>query len=390
MDTNFLTTVADVLGVDTAALDRASNSASVVSWDSVRHWDLISTLEASYEVDFTMDEAAGFEHLGHLHDALVTRGVLQGTGSLSDEGDFPLVVEAFEHVTGRYDFLRRGLEESWRADGRTWLADAERVLSLLRRQAGDTRAGFLEALDGYVHLSLEYLKLQAELRRTGRYHFSSFEQARQAVYDNPAVMDRYYLHGVLASTVFWRNHYQVLRAFRDAFVARQREGSGLNVEVGTGHGLFTSLLLEHCPGWRTVGIDLSASSRAYTKRTLGFHGHAPERWAIQAGNIHDLPFQDGALDGLVCGEVLEHLEDPGAALQELRRVVKPSGRAWMTTAIYAANLDHIHLFRTVEEVRELVAEAGWQLETERIVSNDGTAWEQGMRDVPFSYAGILR
>ncbi len=389
MNPTFLDHVADVLDVDPSALDRASNSANIASWDSVRHWDLVATLEAIYGVDFTMDEAATFERLGQIHDALVARECIEGTRSIEDQADFPLVVEAFRHLTGRYDFLRRGFEESWRADGRRWLEDAERVLALLRHQAGDTRTGYLEALDGYVHLSLEYLKLQAELRRTGRYHFSTFEQARQAVYDNPAVMDRYYLHGVLASSVLWRNHYQVLRAYRDVFLARQAEGGGLNVEVGTGHGLFASLLLEHCPRWRTVGVDLSASSRAYTARTLEHHGHPPERWEIREGDIHRLPFADDQVDGLVCGEVLEHLEDPAAALRELRRVVRPGGRAWMTTAIYAANLDHIHLFRTVEEVRELVSASGWRLQTERIVPIDGTAWAPGTRDVPFSYAAVL-
>jgi len=46
--------------------------------------------------------------------------------------------------------------------------------------------------------------------------------------------------------------------------------------------------------------------------------------------IGDLPLDDAAFDCVICSEVIEHLDDPVAALAELRRVLKPGRRAWVT------------------------------------------------------------
>ena len=43
------------------------------------------------------------------------------------------------------------------------------------------------------------------------------------------------------------------------------------------------------------------------------------------GNIHQLPVSDGAVDAVVCQAVLEHIEDVDTALDELSRVLGPSG-----------------------------------------------------------------
>jgi SAM-dependent methyltransferase len=40
---------------------------------------------------------------------------------------------------------------------------------------------------------------------------------------------------------------------------------------------------------------------------------------------HDLPFRDGAVDGVVVQAVLEHVADPWRCVEEIHRVLKPSG-----------------------------------------------------------------
>ncbi|MFC1734042.1 class I SAM-dependent methyltransferase [candidate division KSB1 bacterium] len=43
------------------------------------------------------------------------------------------------------------------------------------------------------------------------------------------------------------------------------------------------------------------------------------------GDIHDLPFDDNSQDSIICNAVLEHVENPIKASQEMYRVLKPKG-----------------------------------------------------------------
>ena len=77
---------------------------------------------------------------------------------------------------------------------------------------------------------------------------------------------------------------------------------------------------------------------------------------------HDLPFQDGAFDGVIVQAVLEHVVDPFRCVAEIHRVLKPSGLVYAATPfmqqVHAGRYDftrfthlgHRRLFRRFEEV----------------------------------------
>jgi SAM-dependent methyltransferase len=64
-----------------------------------------------------------------------------------------------------------------------------------------------------------------------------------------------------------------------------------------------------------VGIDISQAA-------LDRHHGLDERIV---GDIERYPFESGEFDLVVCHDVLEHLDDPVAALRNLARAVKPGG-----------------------------------------------------------------
>lgn len=46
-------------------------------------------------------------------------------------------------------------------------------------------------------------------------------------------------------------------------------------------------------------------------------------------DIHDMPFEDGSFDAVVCISILEHVPYPLKAIGELKRVLKPGGKIWI-------------------------------------------------------------
>ncbi|NOZ70018.1 MAG: class I SAM-dependent methyltransferase [Deferribacteres bacterium] len=44
----------------------------------------------------------------------------------------------------------------------------------------------------------------------------------------------------------------------------------------------------------------------------------------------NMPFPDNLFDSVICSEVLEHLKEPAVALEEIRRVLRPGGIAYIT------------------------------------------------------------
>lgn len=67
------------------------------------------------------------------------------------------------------------------------------------------------------------------------------------------------------------------------------------------------------------GFDFAASNvKVATRRLAG-------RAEIKQGSIYEIPFESGSMDGAICLEVLEHIEDDKKAVKEIARVLKPGG-----------------------------------------------------------------
>jgi hypothetical protein len=80
-----------------------------------------------------------------------------------------------------------------------------------------------------------------------------------------------YMNGLLASQVWWQNHTEVLRFFRDTFIAGNPDAF-THLEVGPGHGLFLHLAALSPKCRVATGWDISEASLVGTRaavETLG-------------------------------------------------------------------------------------------------------------------------
>jgi SAM-dependent methyltransferase len=88
-------------------------------------------------------------------------------------------------------------------------------------------------------------------------------------------------------------------------------------------------------GARVVAFDYAEGELKEVRNTFSAMvdahdvGPASLTGAVQGDGIH-LPFADGAFDRVIASEVLEHITDDQAALDELARVLRPGGSLAVT------------------------------------------------------------
>jgi ubiquinone/menaquinone biosynthesis C-methylase UbiE len=102
-------------------------------------------------------------------------------------------------------------------------------------------------------------------------------------------------------------------------------GPGHVLDWGCGWGQVTALLREH--GVETTAFDYRQGLQAPTTEPLE---RFPEIEAYLSPDPVRLPFEDGTFDTVLSCGVLEHVENPDASLDEIRRVLRPGGIFYVT------------------------------------------------------------
>ena len=86
----FADIVASVLEVDPADVTDAAGPHSLPTWTSLRHLQLVVTLEESYGVSFSYAEIRDLKSIGDVHAALLAKGVTT-VGRTGKENGSPVV-----------------------------------------------------------------------------------------------------------------------------------------------------------------------------------------------------------------------------------------------------------------------------------------------------------
>ena len=171
-----------------------------------------------------------------------------------------------------------------------------------------------------------------------------------------------------------------LHALNDArvpYFLSQLPRKGRILDIGCGGGILTEPLARKSEELRMTGLDLSPHSIATARM------HAAESGlniSYIEGSAYQLPFPDASFDGIVCSDVVEHLDDLGKWADEVVRVLKPSGiivfdtinRSWLSWALAIQLLQellgtpprgtHDHrMFITPAEFRKLLELRGMSL-----------------------------
>ena len=112
-----------------------------------------------------------------------------------------------------------------------------------------------------------------------------------------------------------------------------RPGQSL-LDIGCGPGTITADLAELVTPGQAVGLD--ASSEVIAQAEAYSQGRGVPNLRFEVGDLFALRFDEATFDVVHAHQVLQHLADPGGALVELRRVLRPGGVLAVRDSDYGA------------------------------------------------------
>jgi SAM-dependent methyltransferase len=127
------------------------------------------------------------------------------------------------------------------------------------------------------------------------------------------------------------------------------------LEIGPGTGYYSLDVAAQLDGGKLSIFDIQQEFLDHTVRAGEGRGLA--NIEPRAGDARQLPYADETFDAAYLVTVLGEIPDQGAALAELRRVLKPAGRLVVGETFVGD--PHVVTFRALGE---RAAEAGFQLE----------------------------
>lgn len=225
---------------------------------------------------------------------------------------------------------------------------------------------YTKRLAKLIAINVEFLRLQALLEKTGKYFYSSFAEVKEQVFNSSRATETdgvYYLWGLYFSEIFWVTHHRLFNFFLKEFVARApANGSCLDAPVGS--GIFLSNFLAVNKDWRGVGVDLSDTAIDFAGQIFGVNKQL-EQVRLVKDDLNK--YADATrFERIICVEFLEHVEDPVKILKKIKSLLAPQGKVFLVTVAWAAGIDHIYLYKNVEEIKEHFQQSGFQLEQELI------------------------
>jgi ubiquinone/menaquinone biosynthesis C-methylase UbiE len=169
---------------------------------------------------------------------------------------------------------------------------------------------------------------------------------------------------------------------------------GIILDAGAGSARIPILMCQRRPQWQIIGIDLAQSMLEVGQKNVE-HSGLQHHIKLELVDAKQLPYPDAHFDMVVSNSLVHHLPNPLPFLLELKRVLKPNGAILLRDLIrpdsqesldaiverVAADCnahqtqlfrDSLHAAFTLEEVNELVQQAG--LEGVKVYQSSDRHW----------------
>ena len=244
---------------------------------------------------------------------------------------------------------------------------------------------FEYAVRGYVEYCMNVAREQQRYEKEGTYQPHSLSEITDSVYNKKAVMTPYMWAAILIYG-FWKSMTNHLKLFKEQFLDVMPYKSEL-IEFACGHGVLGLISIEHRPDLQLRGYDISSSAILIANKLASASGHSDSvEFIVQ--DILNLNVEEDKYryDGVIAAMLAEHLEDPARLFASINYVLKPGGKAFLSTAIESAQPDHLYEFNYESEPICMAERFG--LRICRVVC-DSASKSEGARYNPRALAMVL-
>lgn len=150
---------------------------------------------------------------------------------------------------------------------------------------------------------------------------------------------------------------RIIAAFVEEICRKLNQDEIRILDVGCGTGANLELLGKY---GKAEGVDVSPAALDFC-RARGLVN-------VRQGEAEKLPYEDGSFDLVTALDVVEHLDDDVAGLREMRRVLRPGGRALLFVPAFMFlwgvqdDVSHHRRRYTLPGLRRVLREAGYEVE----------------------------
>jgi hypothetical protein len=154
-----------------------------------------------------------------------------------NRNQFPQSVAFVDELNSLQDrFIAPQIQTMAKDFGNEYLQFLEKILAL-------SSVSGVSPIDAILDYTTVFLREQVRFQQTENYSHDSFTEVYDEVYNNPDVMEGFYLDGLLLTQACWEIHYHIHRFFQNQFLPKCK-GKKQGLEIGFGHGLYLYKILE--------------------------------------------------------------------------------------------------------------------------------------------------
>ncbi len=295
-----------------------------------------------------------------------------------------LVSQLIDHLEEHYPAYAKSIKETQARNRRSFDELGGFLLGTIAKVLQDKTITTIA--QGYVFFLEEVNRAQLVYEQAGHFAHSNYQEVYHKTYANDLFMGQYHW-GVLAITFLWEHHLKIFEFFRDRFLGGYLDRDSVLADFGSGAGVWSLIAGHWRPDLHVTGIDISQTSFDLANGLARAAG-LDQRVRFQVGDALAQVDSLEACDACISSFLLEHLEQPRLLLVNLARHLAPGKFAFVTTAITAAEVDHIYEFKTESEIVALVEDSGFRLV--EMLSSSPKIRRGNPRYLPRSVALILQ